>query len=219
MKTKLTYFTIFAILLVIVIGLSFRGSATSSLGHEQIDMLIGDGMPQNRMTPQPYSTGDFDELMDFNELIDLIETTMEDEWIAIGGPKHKVKTNDLIEVDESDGDFALRMQLFWRDQQLATEWRYFVLYGGPDGEIEERPAMFLGCAMFSNGFLSGKCEFEEVSSTHVAVAPDWTFDDRDHNVESNFNQSFIAKLDDSGIVDCGNDATLRWRFEAKTTEQ
>ncbi|MEL6898923.1 MAG: hypothetical protein AAFP90_22715, partial [Planctomycetota bacterium] len=137
MKTKLTYFTAFAFLLMVVIGLSFRRSNTSPLEDEQLDVLIGNGMPPNQMAPQPYSTGDFDELMAS------IETSIEDEWIAIGGSKHRVKTNDLTEVDESDGDYALSMQLFWRDRLLATEWRYFVLYRGPDGEIEDRPLTFL----------------------------------------------------------------------------
>ncbi len=213
MKTRLTYSTLLILLLVLIAGYIFHGALVLSIGQEQADSLLGGGMPSNLMTPKPNPTSDFDELLG------LIEQTIDpDDWISIGGSKHIVKTDDLVEVEESDGEYALNMRLCWRDQVLAAQHRYFISYQGRDGEIEDRPRSFLACAMYSNGFLSGSCECNNVSSTEVAVSPDWTFDDRDTNVESTFNRSFNATLGGTGVIDCGNDATLIWRFVKKATE-
>ena len=70
----------------------------------------------------------------------------------------------------------------------------------------------------SNGFLSGSCEFTQISSTQVSVTPAWTFDDRDANVKSRFDQSFIATNGATGTADCANGAMIKWSFEQKATE-
>jgi hypothetical protein len=212
MKTKLIYFTILILLLATFVCLFFRGTPSTPLGSEQTEILLGDGMPPNLMTPQPHSEAEF------NDLMNLIETTLGDDWITTGSPKHRVKKNDLIEVDESDGDYVLSMQLFREDQQLATENRFFVSYRGPDGEIEDRPLTFLACAMFSNGFLSGSCELTIMSSTSVSVEPEWTFDDRDANVKSKFDRSFVATFGHAGTAECSDGAMIKWVFEHKATE-
>ena len=109
------------------------------------------------------------------------------------------------------------MQLFRKDQHLATENRFFVLYLGPDGEIEDRPLAFLACAMYSNGFLSGSCAFAEMSSTKVSVEPDWIFDDRDANVISRFDRSFVATFGNSGTAECSDGTMIKWVFENKVS--
>ena len=199
------------ILLTTIVCLFFRGTPSTPLGSEQTAMLLGGGMPLNLMTARSHSEADF---TDFKKLIE----TIGDDWIATGSPKHYVRRNDFIEVDESDGQYMLSIQLWRQDQHLATENRYFISYSGPDGEIEDRPWSFLACAMFSNGFLSGTCELTEVSSTKVTVAPDWTFDDRDANIKSKFDQSFVATIGETGAAECSNGAMIEWAFERKATE-
>lgn len=71
--------------------------------------------------------------------------------------------------------------------------------------------------MSSRGFFSGCCECSGISSTKVAVDPNWTFDDRDNNVVSKFKQSFVATLGSNGSVDCEDEATISWKLEDKPT--
>ena len=213
MKTKLIYITILMLLLATFVCLFCRGTPSSQVASEEhIEHLLGNGMPPDLMTPQPHSNGEF------NNLLNLIETTLGDDWTLTGSPKHQVRKDDLIEVDESDGAYVLCMKLFREDQHLATEERFFVSYPGPDGEIEDRPLTFLACAMFSNGFLSGSCEVTGMSSTKVSIAPNWTFDDRDAKVESRFDQSFIATIGDTGAAECLNGAMIKWVFDRNATE-
>ncbi len=212
MKTKLVYFTILMLLLATFVCLFRRGTPSSPLSSERTETLLGNEMPPNPMTPQPQSEAKF------NDLMNLIETTMGDDWTTTGSPKHHARKNDLIEVDESDGAYVLSMQLFREEQHLATENRFFVSYPGPDGEIEKRPLTFLACALYSNGFLSGSCELTEMSSIKVSVEADWTFDDRDAKVEYRFDRSFVATLGESGTAECSDGAMIKWIFEHKSTE-
>ena len=214
MKTKLIYFTILLFLLATFICMFWRSTPSSQLASEDhTEFFLGSGMPPDLMTRQRLSTSESHDLMKH------ILTTMGVEWTTTGSPKHHVRKNDLIEVDESEGVYVLSMQLFREDQHLATEHRFFVSYPGPDGEIADRPVTYLACAMLSNGFLSGSCELTEKSSTEVSIAPNWTFDDRDANVKSRFDQSFIATIGDTGTAECSNGALIKWVFDHKVTER
>ncbi len=200
---------------IYAVGMFIPKPTSPSLDHDKLSDLIGGGMPPNLMTPKPNST----TTESFDELMALVRQTVDpEEWIVAGKCTHLVKNNDLMEVDESEGEYVLAMQLCWRQQALATQERYFISYHGKDQEIEDRPFTFLACGMNSYGFLSGRCECTAESRAEVVVSPDWTFDNKESNVMSEFNRGFIATIGGIGEIDCGNDATIKWRFNEKATE-
>lgn len=213
MKTTFTYIAIVSLLLALVIGLIYRGTRSSSLDAEQAASLFGKGMPPSLMTRAAHTDINTDQISVMMEQIQ--ESINPGSWLSSGGSFRNVVSGDLIEVDEPEGEYTLSITLLWRDQEVSTERRYFISYQGPDGQIEGRPFEYLGCAMFPRGFFSGNCECTGISSTKVAVDPNWTFDDRENNVESKFKQSFVATLNSNGSVDCENEATISWRMEDK----
>ena len=213
MKTIFTYIAIVFLLLALAIGLIYRGTRSSSLDAEQAASLFGKGMPPSLMTRAAHMDTDTDQISVMMEQIQ--ESINPGSWLARGGSFRNVVAGDLIEVDEPEGEYTLSMTLLWRDLEISTQRRYFRTYQGADGQIEGRSFEYLGCVMSSRGFFSGSCECSGISSTKVAVDPNWTFDDRDNNVESKFKQSFVATLNSNGSVDCENEATISWRMEDK----
>lgn len=198
--------------LVGIVGYVVQGTNRHSVDHSDTTRFFANGMSPNLTTAQ--------QPTEFSELADMLnETIGPDEWFVVGPSTHAVNPNDLVEVDESDSEYSLIVQLCRRDQVLTTQHRYFGTYRGPDGEIEDRPREYLACAMYSNGFLSGSCEVKALSDTEVALTSNWTFDDKDAGMKSEFNCTFNAMLGSSGEIDCGNDAKLRWTFERNATKQ